>query len=82
MHNGGTNQQVFNQYLEGLVSAAAGEENNLVFLMENASCHRHACDAMIAGNHEVIYLPAYSPFLNICENAFLDLKSCHETSAG
>ena len=47
-------------------SVAAGDNIQLTYLIDNASCHRH---------YVVRHLPAYSPFLNICENAFSVWKS-------
>ena len=54
---------------------AAGDNVQLTYLLDNASCHRRAAEAMIPGHHAVRHLPAYSPFFNICENAFSAWKS-------
>ena len=54
---------------------AAGDNVQLTYLLDNASCHRLAAEAVIPGHHVVRYLSAYSPFLNICENAFSVWKS-------
>ena len=74
IHNGVTNIKRFNLFMEE-TSVAAGDNVQLTYLLDNASCHRRAAEAMIPGHHAVRYLPAYSPFLNICENAFSEWKS-------
>ena len=74
VHNGGTMQELFNNFLEK-TSVAAGDDVNLFYVMDNASCHRRAQEANIPGNHHVRFLPAYSPFLNIAENAFSTWKA-------
>ena len=68
-HNGGTNIERFNLFMEE-TSVAAGDNVQLTYLLDYANCHRRAAEAMISGHHVVQNLPAYSPFLNICENAF------------
>ena len=56
-------------------SVAAGDNVQLAYLLDNASCHRRAVEAMIPGHHVVRHLPAYWPFLIIFENAFSVWKS-------
>ena len=58
----------FNTWLEA-ASIAAGEGRK-VFIMDNAPCHRRADEANLLEGHSIRKLPAYSPFLNIVENAF------------
>jgi len=58
----------FNTWLEA-ASIAAGEGRK-VFIMDNAPCHRRADQANLLEGHSIRKLPAYSPFLNIAENAF------------
>ena len=74
IHNGGTNIERFNIFMEE-TSVAAGDNVQLTYLLYNASCHRRAAKAMIPGHHVVRHLLACSPFLNICENAFSVWKS-------
>ena len=68
IYNAGTNIERFNLFMEE-TSVAAGDNVQLTYLLDNASCHKRATEAMIPGHHVVRHLPAYSPFLNICENA-------------
>lgn len=69
---GGTNHQRFNAFME-TASQAAGD-NNATFIFDNASCHRRVGEANLNPNHETRFLPPYSPFLNIAENAFSTWK--------
>jgi len=78
-HTGGTTIERFNGFLEDW-SLQAGDNRILTYVMDNASCHRRAADAMIPGNHVVRHLPAYSPFCNICENAFSTWKAALKRS--
>ncbi|GFO04910.1 Dde superfamily endonuclease [Plakobranchus ocellatus] len=43
---------------------------NACFVIDNAPAHRQAVNLPLPQNFSVRYLPPYSPFLNICENAF------------
>ncbi|GFN80436.1 B-cell linker protein [Plakobranchus ocellatus] len=43
---------------------------NACFVIDNAPAHRQAVNLPLPQNFSVCYLPPYSPFLNICENAF------------
>ena len=40
------------------------------FIIDNAPAHRQAFNLPLPQNFALHYLPLYSPFLNICENAF------------
>ena len=70
---GGTTIDRFNTWLEA-ASIAAGPGPK-VFIMDNAPCHRQARQANLRNGHTVEMLPAYSPFLNIAENAFAMWKA-------
>ena len=73
IHNWGTNIERFNLYMEQTV--ATGDNVQLAYLLDNASCHKRVAEAMILGHRGVRHLLAYSPFFKICENAFLVWKS-------
>ena len=74
-HTGGTTIDRCNLFLEEC-SVQAGEQRQFTYVMDNASCYRRAAEeAMIPGNHNVRFLPPYSPFCNICENAFSTWKA-------
>ena len=71
---GGTNIKRFNLFMAE-TSVAAGDNVQLTYLFDNASCHRQAAEAVIPEHHVVRHLPAYLPSLNIWENAFSVWKS-------
>lgn len=67
-YEGGTSCERFNSWLEeASVAAGAGPR---VFVMDNAPCHNRAREVSLREGHSIRYLPPYSPFLNIAENAF------------
>ena len=69
---GGTRIDNFNAFITRaaeLVGDAAA-----TFVLDNAPCHRGVRNAAI-GNHVVRFLPAYSPMLNIVENAWSSWKA-------
>lgn len=74
---GGMTGDRFRQFLETVSEA---HENSIRFIFDNASCHSVAGRSPAEGGpnlrsvHECIFLPPYSPFLNIVENAFSAFK--------
>ena len=44
-------------------------------VFDNAPCHRGARNAVLHGQHVLRFLPPYSPFLNIVENAWSAWKA-------
>ena len=50
IHNGGTNIEQFNLFMEEK-SMAAGDNVQLTYILDNASCHRRAAEAMIPKHH-------------------------------
>ena len=69
----GTNVARFNAWLRA-ASEAVGN-GNAIFNFYNASCHHRFAEAGLPLNHDCKLLPAYSPFLNICENCFSAWKA-------
>ena len=59
IHNGGTNIERFNLFMEE-ISVAAGDNVQLTYLLDNASYHRRVAEAMIPGHHVVRHLPTYA----------------------
>lgn len=68
-YQGGTTAVRFNEWLQS-ASSSAGVENRVTFIFDNAPCHLRVHDLELPDTHEVKFLPAYSPFLNIAENSF------------
>ena len=73
IHNGGTNIERFSLFMEETL-VAAGDNIQLTYLLDNASCHRREAETMNPGHH-VVHACRHSPFFNICENAFSAWKS-------
>ena len=73
MLQGGVDITRFNNFLTETSNAAGAQP--VTFIFDNAPCHRRAHEAAINQQHEVLYLPAYSPFLNIAENCFAAWKA-------
>jgi len=70
--NGGTHADHFNAFLAATVELAGNVR--ATFVMDNAPCHRRTRQVDI-GNNAVRFLPAYSPILNIVENAWSAWKA-------
>ncbi|GFO13938.1 Tc1 transposase-like protein [Plakobranchus ocellatus] len=69
LHQGGMTVERFNQFLlETSLQCNPGQE--VCFIFDNARAHGRAAEANLPAQFEIQYLPFYSPFLNICENAF------------
>ena len=49
--------------------------NAVVFIVDNAAAHRPAANVQLPDDCGLCFLPPYSPFLNICENAFAIWKA-------
>ena len=56
IHNGGINIERFILFMEETL-VAAGDNVQLTYLLNNASCHRRAAEATIPGHHVVRHLP-------------------------
>ena len=54
--------------------------NAAVFIVDNAAAHRPAVNVQLPNDYGLCFLPPYSPFLNICENAFAIWKAEIETT--
>ena len=70
---GGFNSERFNTFLTR-ASEAAGMQR-ATFIFDNAPCHRRAREANLFALHQFRFLPPYSPFLNLAENAFSAWKA-------
>ena len=75
--SGGMTKARFHTFLE---SIAAGNGTPLCFVFDNASSHRSAAlesanGGPNLGQHRVVFLPPYSPFLNLVENAISAFKA-------
>ena len=71
IHVQSVTKEVFHDFLASL-EVILGEDDAVV-IMDNAPCHRDAAQSLT--NHEMRYLPPYSPFLNPIENCFGVLKA-------
>ena len=49
--------------------------NAAVSIVDNAAAHRPAANVQLPDDYGLCFLPPYSPFLNICENAFAIWKT-------
>ena len=67
IHNGGTNIERFNLFMEE-TSVAAADNVQLTYLLVNASCHRRAAEAMIPGHHVARHL--FAVFQHLRERLF------------
>ena len=70
---GGTRGEHFVNFIT-TAAELAGDAAVATFVLDNAPCHRAARNADI-GNHVIRFLPAYSPMLNIVENAWASWKA-------
>ena len=61
------------QYFLSEVSAIYSEENRVDFVVNN--CRSHLNVSTILENHRIVYLPPYSPFFNIIEEALSFIKN-------
>ena len=68
IRQGGTTSAVFNAFITATSSRIGEGQATLVF--DNAPCHRAVRNAILHENHDVRFLPPYSPFLNTVENAW------------
>lgn len=68
LRQGGTTAVIFNEFLAA-VSAGTGD-GQATIVLDNAPCHRRSSSVAINPNHSLRFLPPYSPFLNIMENAW------------
>ena len=66
-HVGGTTAVVFQTFFSAL-SQTIGVDNDAIFVLDNAPCHRSATS--LSPRHIIKFLPAYSPMLTPIENAF------------
>ncbi|GFO17414.1 transposon tf2-6 polyprotein [Plakobranchus ocellatus] len=78
LHQGGMTSERFNQFLlETSLQCNPGQE--VCFIFDNARAHGRAAEANLPAQFEIQYLPPYSPFLIICENAFALWKQALKT---
>jgi len=78
IHEGSYNTVRFNAFIAMIVKNLS--ENNLVsmiFVMDNCSIHKSKAlkETLESNGHELLFLPAYSPFLNPIEEVFSQWKS-------
>ena len=79
MQQGGLTVHQFNIFFSE-ASTASGD-GNLTFVFDNVLCHRRAGEAaLMIPRHGILYLSAYSPFLNIAENCFSTRKAAQRRS--
>lgn len=64
----------FNQFLLECSAKIEGDER-VVFVFDNAPCHKRANEVTFPVSHSVKYLPPYSPFFNPIEEMIGQLKS-------
>ena len=67
------NGEIFKQFLNQVIRIL-GREEDYVFVVDNVNFH-HRSDLFEADNFSIRYLPAYSSFLNPCEEVFYYLKN-------
>lgn len=79
LFQGGMTAPRFNTFLESVANAYA-PQSEVCFVFDNASAHGHANTANLPHGYSLQYLPPYSPFLNICENAFATWKQALKVS--
>jgi len=70
LQEGGMTAERFNIFLNNVANRYHNVPHELCFVFDNARAHGRALNANLPLGCEVQYLPPYSPFLNICENAF------------
>lgn len=66
-HSGGTTSSVFQDFFAEL-SERIGHENECIFVLDNAPCHRGTI--ALSPDHSIKFLPPYSPMLTPVEHAF------------
>lgn len=71
----GMTNEHFCNFLEETAQNLPVNDEQTVFIFDNAPAHRRAENASLPGNCSVRWLPPYSPFLNIVENCFSQWKS-------
>lgn len=72
---GGMTCESFKDFLQELCNALPAVFYRRTFLFDNAPAHRRAGEVNLPPNTQVMWLPPYSPFLNIVENAISQWKS-------
>ena len=72
----GMRRDTFDHFLQDTAVLIHSEpDRECVFIFDNAPAHRAAAEVQLPDGFSTMHLPAYSPFLNICENAFSVWKS-------
>ena len=59
--------EIFNNFVTDLVMT---QSQDAYIIFDNAPSHRSAHHLNLANGNLIKFVPPYSPFLNICENAF------------
>ena len=85
--SGSFNGNEFKSFIIDLIALlSAMQLNNMIFIMDNCSIHKlHETSVLIEmSNHQLVFLPPYSPFLNPIEEVFSKFKNyikgtTHET---
>ena len=78
LHQGRMTAERFNQFLE-TISLRCNPEQEVCFKFDNAHAHVRAGLTDLSHGFQIQFLPPYSPFLNICENAFALWKQALKT---
>ena len=78
LFQGGMTAERFNGFLNH-VSEIYQPEMEVCFVFDNARAHMQARNLELPKGFNMKYLPPYSPFLNICENAFSIWKQALKT---
>ena len=78
LFQGGMTAERFNGFLNH-VSEIYQPEMEVCFVFDNARAHMQARNLELPEGFNIKYLPPYSPFLNICENAFSIWKQALKT---
>lgn len=75
LQEGGMNGDGFIAFLNSVIEALPDDGHQRVFIFDNAPAHRRAAEANLPQTIELRWLPPYSPFLNIVENAISQWKA-------
>ena len=83
LDEGGMNGDRFERFIENLCAQVQLNENEqCAIILDNASPHRRIRDMNLPDGFEFRFLPPYSPFLNIAENAFSMWKAAVKRHMG
>ena len=75
LQRGGMTGDLFINFIQELCNTFPNDRQQRVLIFDNAPCHRRALQANIPETVTLRWLPPYSPFLNIVENAISKWKA-------